>query len=172
MKTFVIGSLLFLGLTTLSFSQNGTNIKEEKLDDVVVTPLNLTYTKFVQDENTPEKARLLENQAARFDVTELEIFDNSFEAYEVIFRKNEGSIIATYDKNGKIIQSTERFENVVLPASVRNKILTEYPGWAIQKDVYLVSYFEGRESTKTFKVQIKNGSKRKNLKIDSQGNMK
>lgn len=170
MKKFVIGSLL-LGLTSLGFSQTDTNIQEEQLDDVIVTPLNLSYTKSVQDDTTPEKARLLENKAARFDITELEMFDKSFEAYEVIFRKSDGTIIATYDKSGKIIQSTERFENVVLPEKVRTSILKEYPGWQIQKDVYLVSYFAGREGKRTFKVQIQNGNKRKHLKIDHLGNM-
>lgn len=172
MKTFVIGSLLFLGLTSLGFSQDQSNIQKENLEEVVVTPLNLEYTKNVQDDNTPEKARLLENKAARFDITELDIFDKSFEAYEVMFRNTDGTIIATYDGKGKIIQSTERFDNVALPKHVVKSVLKDYPNWKIHKDSYLVSYYEGKKSKRIYKIQIRNGSQKKNLKIDSQSLMK
>jgi len=170
MKTFLIG-LIFLGFTSLGHSQvNGeTKVKEEALDVITVTRLNLSYLKKVQDENTPKRVKALENRAARYDITESPVFDRKFESYEVLFEQTKGRIVATFDQEGKIINSLERFDDVLLPPEVRNTIFKEYPGWSIHKDMYLVSYYHDKDVKKTYKVQIRKEKQKKNLKIDSQG---
>ncbi|MCO4822898.1 MAG: hypothetical protein KC469_12570 [Flavobacteriaceae bacterium] len=172
MKTLVTG-LIFLGFTSLCYSQsNGdTKVKEEALATVTVTPLNTSYLNKVQDDNTPDRVKILEDKAARYDITELSIFNGKFESYEVIFEQTESRIIATYDGDGKIINSLERFENVSLPASVRNTVYKQYPGWAIHKDVYLVSYFENKEAKRHYKIQVRKEGARKNIKLDASGGM-
>ena len=116
MKTMII-SLLCLGLTFTLNAQKKEKIKKEKtpeitLENITITPLNISYLKNVQDKNTPPLAKELENKAARYNVTEDPLFDGRFEAYEVIFHNEstenaKGKIIATYDGNGKIIKSIE-----------------------------------------------------------------
>jgi len=166
MKNYLIG-LFVLGFTSLGFSQT---TKEIVLSDIDVTPINLTYLNEVQDKNTPLRAKKLENKAARFDITELPIFNKAFEAYEVAFHQTKGKIIATYDSNGRILSSFEKFDNITLPANVRDALLTAYPGWAIHKDMYLVSYYHNKEVKKTYKVQIRKDNLRRNLKMDIEGN--
>ncbi|MBT8304804.1 MAG: DUF3450 domain-containing protein, partial [Bacteroidia bacterium] len=112
MKSLITG-LLFVGLTSLGVAQNN-GIEQVELSEVNVTPLNLTYLNTVQDTDTPEKVKELENVASRYDVTESPVFNKKFEAYEVIFKETDGKIVATYDQNGKILSSMERFSNVVL----------------------------------------------------------
>lgn len=172
MKTLVTG-LIFLGFTSLCYSQsNGEQkVKEEALATVTVTPLNTTYLSKVQDANTPDRVKNLEDKAARYDITELSIFNGKFESYEVVFEQTESRIIATYDGDGKIINSLERFENVSLPPNVRNTVYSQYPGWTIHKDVYLVSYFEDREARKHYKIQVRKDGARKNLKLDARGSL-
>ncbi|MDE1205923.1 hypothetical protein [Tenacibaculum larymnensis] len=175
MKKFVFG-LLFLGLTSLVHSQSNGIAKNIILEPVTIKPLNLSYLNEVQHKDTPELVKNLENEAARYDITEDPIFDREFEAYEVIFRtKKEGGttglITATYDSNGKIMSSIERYKNILLPKVVRTAILNKYPGWIIHKDVYLVTYRNNSKSKKVFKVQIRKDGKRKNLKLDYDGNI-
>jgi len=143
MKTVFLG-LLFLGIANLSFSQSSNEIEEVQLADVVISPLNLSYLNAVHDVNTPEVVKQLEKKVAKFDVTESPVFDKQFEAYEVIFKdasSNSGSIIATYNSEGKILKSFEKFNDVTLPPAVRKAIYKEYPGWTIHSDTYLVSYY-------------------------------
>ncbi|MBT8302876.1 MAG: nicotinate-nucleotide adenylyltransferase, partial [Bacteroidia bacterium] len=99
------------------------------------------------------------------------VFNKKFEAYEVIFKETDGKIVATYDQNGKILSSMERFSNVVLPTKVRNAIYESYPGWNLHKDTYLVSYYVDRDVKKIFKIQLRKDRERKNLKVDVDGNI-
>jgi len=168
MKTLITG-LLFVGLTSLGFSQNG--IEQVELSEVNVTPLNLSYLNKVQDSDTPERAKELENIASRYDVTESKVFNRKFEAYEVIFKETDGSIVATYDSDGKIISSLERFNDVLLPYKVRNAVFSEYPDWSLHKDSYLVSYYLDQDVKKVYKIQLRKDGKRKNLKVDVFGNI-
>ncbi|CAM1342143.1 hypothetical protein [Tenacibaculum aestuarii] len=173
MKKLVFG-LLFLGLTNLAHSQNDIQ-KNIILEPVTIKPLNLSYLKEVQREDTPEFAVNLQNEAARYDITEDPIFGKEFEAYEVIFKsKNDetsGLITATYDSKGKIMSSIERYKNILLPKTVRTAINNKYPGWVIYKDVYLVTYRDNSKSKQVFKVQIRKDGEKKNLKLDYDGNI-
>lgn len=172
MKNVLFG-LIYLGLTSLAYSQEiptSIDLKEVKLLGVTVTPLNTTYLRKVQDPDTPELVKKLENTAARFDVTEASIYDGNHEGYEVIFEQTNGRIIATYDQNGKIISSFERFKNLNLPPRVRNNIAKEYPGWIVHKDAYLVSYYVDAEHVKkVYKIQIRKENEKKNLRCTIDG---
>lgn len=169
MKTLITG-LLVIGLTSLGFSQSG-GIEQVNLSEVDITPLNLTYLNQVQDEDTPTEVKRLENKASRYDITEAPIFDKKFEAYEVIFKDSDGKIVATYDENGKILSSLERFKDVLLPEKVRNSLYKNFPGWALHTDTYLVSYYADHSVKKVYKIQLRKDGKRKNLKVDVQGNI-
>ncbi|NNC69373.1 MAG: hypothetical protein HKN90_00965 [Flavobacteriaceae bacterium] len=167
---------VIIGLLTIGFLSTGiAQTKEIQLENVTIRPLNLSYLKSVQDENTPPFVKALENKAARYDITESPVFEREFDAYEVVFDaiKKEGAdgiIMATYDQNGKILSSIERYKNVSLPKTVRDVCLKQYPDYKIHKDFYLVSYDYNDESVKKiYKVQMKNGNSKKNLKIDANG---
>ncbi|MEB8329295.1 hypothetical protein OO009_07990 [Flavobacteriaceae bacterium KMM 6897] len=172
MKNVLFG-ILYLGLTSLAYSQEiptSIDFKEVKLIGVTVTPLNTTYLRKVQDKETPEIVKKLENTAARFDVTEASIYDGNHEGYEVVFEQTNGRIIATYDKNGKIISSFEKFTDLNLPPTVRNNIAKKYPNWIVYKDAYLVSYYVNSEHVKkVYKIQIRKDNERKNLRCTVDG---
>ncbi len=170
MKKLII-CLLSLGLFSLGTAQT----KEIKLENVTIRPLNLNYLKKVQDKETPEFVKALENRAARYDITESPVFKREFDAYEVVFdaiKKDgaDGTIMATFDQNGKILSAIERYKNVSLPKSIRDVCLQEYPDYKIHKDFYLVSYdYDENSVKKIYKVQMRNGTSKKNLKIDANG---
>ncbi|MFM6994794.1 MAG: hypothetical protein ACKOWO_06755 [Sediminibacterium sp.] len=80
-------------------------------------------------------------------------------------------MLATYDKEGKILRTAERFSNVILPSSVRSAVVDAYPEWSIAKDVYLVNYHSGSNHiNKVYKEVLENGDKRKRVKTDEKGN--
>lgn len=164
-------NLIAIGLSITVFSQpNNGETKKVQLEGITVSPLNMSYLNSVQDETLPEFVKNLENKAARFNITESPVYDEDFEAFEVIFSHRNGSIIATYNGKGKIMETMEKFKNVTLPFNVRNKIYSKNPGWTIHTDAYLVNYYHDKEVEKTCMVQLRKDGKRKNLKIDMEGN--
>lgn len=169
MKNLLIG-LLVIGFTSLTFAQQN-GIASVELEEVNISPLNLSYLNKVQDATTPLKARELENVASRYDITEADIFDRQFEAYEVVFKEGTGSIIATYDQNGKILSSLERFKDVALPPLVRISAVQNFPGWTITQDNYLVSYYHDKDVSKIYKLKLRKDNKRKGVKMDIHGNI-
>jgi hypothetical protein len=164
-------NLIAICLVFVGYSQTSKDeAKEVELTGVTVSPLNMSYLNSVEEDEMPEFVKNLENKAARFNITESPIYDGNFEAYEVMFSQSNGTVLATYDQKGKILETTERFKNITLPYNVRTKIYKEHPGWVIHSDAYLVSYFHNQEVEKICKVQLRKDGKRKNLKIDMDGN--
>lgn len=178
MKKVLIG-LLFLGLTSLAYAQDkpanadkDADVEEVKLSGVTVKNMNSNYLNKVQDPTTPERVVQLENTAARYDLTTSDIYDGNHEAYEVIFEQTNGKIIATYNKDGQILTSFEKFTDLTLPAPVRNSLYKEYPGWTVHKDAYLVSYYEGTDTVKKlYRIQLRKENQKLNLKCDVDGNI-
>lgn len=166
MRTLNI-SLVAALVCGITFSQEMYRLPNTvDLKSITVRPLNLTYVHNVVDERMPEVVTRLENKAARYNITENPVYDGNFEAYEVIFSQNNGTIIATYDQNGKILQTSERFKNITLPPFIRNQIHADNPGWTIHADLYLVSYYCNKEIKKVCKVQLRKDGQKKNIKIE------
>ena len=173
MKKLIIG-LFVLGLTTLSFSQNLNNgITETELKGVVITAPNYTYLNKVFDKNTPNRVRQLELEAAKYNINDDPGYDSSFKEYEVVFRQDNNRIKAIYDKDGEIINCSEKFSNVKLPENIlSSNIFEDNNGWTLHKDTYLVSYKKGMDVKKVYKVQLRKGKQKKNFTINMEGDLK
>lgn len=182
MKNLLIG-LFVLGLTSLGSAQN------PEMDDEKVLALNMdnnaptfkknvsafstdnSYLSLVKEEATSNHVRFLEDKVSRCDVTKLSKFDGRSETFEVVFKANKGSIIATYDNKGNVLTTIERFKDVKIPVIVRNTVYQEYPGWTTHGNSYSVSYIKNEGAKKIYKIQIRKGNLKKKLKIDSEGNL-
>lgn len=171
MKNSILG-LFILGFASLSYSQSENGIREVQLANVDITPLNISYLNAVKNNNASKKIKHLEDKVARYDITESPVYEKEFDAYEVTFKgaSDKGRrITATYDSDGKILKSFEKFENIALPSTVRSTVNNKYPGWTIHSDAYIVSYHHAKEIKKVYKLKIKKDNEKKTLKIDVDG---
>jgi hypothetical protein len=158
-----LAALCLAGILFAPSAQAQSNVLE--LKGITVRPLNISYLRSVMDWRMPEVITKLENKAARYNILTSPVYDGNYDAYEVMFKQEKGTIIATYNKDGKIMQSTERFKDITLPDFIRNEIYENHPGWTIHSDAYLVSYFSGKDVKKICKVQLRKDGMRKNIKI-------
>lgn len=163
-KLFI--SLITTSLCLTGFAQTNGQRPAVELPGVTVSPMNITYLNAVMDDGMPESVTELETRAARYDITQSEVFDGKFEAYEVMFEQSDGTIMATYNREGQIIESFERFKDITLPLKVRQHIYKNNPGWTIHSDVYLVTYYHDKGVNKQAKVQLRKEGKRKNIRIN------
>lgn len=165
MRTLV--SILVFGITFLSYSQEKQDQSAVlELDDVVVS-VNASYLSEVQDENTPKVARVLQHQAASFDVSKLRKFDpRSVDSFEMMFKNGQGKLSAFYDATGKIIEAYESFTNVSLPKSIRDRISKANENWQMIGNQYNSTYSDNNYIQRTFKIKLQNGNHSKDIVIN------
>ena len=165
MKKILFGGLVLgvLGLVCAQEPEYKGQVIE--LEEIVLRAPNFEYLATVQNKHTPATVKVLERKAAFFDIEESPIYNDSFDTYEVFFSHSDGRVIATYDKDGQIVKSYEKFKDIPVPAPIRNTVQMTYPDWTINKHTYVVSYYRNESITKTYHFQIRKGREKKNLKM-------
>lgn len=139
------------------------------LSEVEVTPVNLDYRDKVIKENLPNHVAALEKKVSRFNIRESFYFDKYSKNFRVDFISKHGVISAIYDRDGKILTTDERFEEIVFPPIIQNKIDEEYPNWAIHRDSYLVSYHHEDGVKKMYRAQLRKNGRRVNVRYGPAG---
>lgn len=166
MKKLLFG-LLAMGLV---FPLQAQIIKTEKLSEVVVYATNYKYLNNIDtEEEASIPVEMLRRKVASFDVKGSEFYQDDYDTYNINFYIPEGKILAAYDKDGKIIRTVERFENINIPNTVKMAVLDRFPGWTITKDAYLVTYHDTKGVTKKYKLKLENGDKVLRVKLDADG---
>lgn len=174
MRTQLIG-LVFLGLTSLTQAQNNivTDVESKSVDlkDVIIST-NSKYMNKVYDENSSEVVKNFEQIIAGYDIKSSKLYSDEFESYSVNFKtSNSTKMNVTYDSDGNILSSREHYENILLPHTIRQSLVKEYPGWKLHSNSYKVVYHHRDDIKKTYKIQVRKDGERKNLKVNVEGNM-
>jgi len=165
MKKLFLG-LLALGLTTQLYAQV---INDGMLPEVEVRATNYKYLNSIDNSEAAVPVKLLEDMVAKFDVRSSEFYEDGNDFYRVYFYIPEGKIVAAYDRDGKILYTIEKFNNVALPDNVANSVAERFPGWTIEKDIYRVNYDADLGAEKRYKIVLKNGKKTIRVKVDEDG---
>ncbi len=168
MKKIILG-LLVIGLTSQVFSQ------VIPLPEIEITAANYKYISTIDSKDLDIDVKMLQEKIADFDLKNADFYLDEYHTYEVIYHTYEvefyipnGTILVAYDKNGEILRTIERYNDVKLPAAVKNTITTYYPEWTLKKDVYQVTYNQNI-SKKVYKVILEKEGKVLRLKIDDKG---
>jgi hypothetical protein len=171
MKKLLIG-MLFLGLTSLSYSQASAEVRKNlKLDGITLMPANLGYLSVVGAGTKSLKILNLQRAAASFDIKKSSIYNRKARYHVFNFDQKEAHIQATYDRDGRIVKSYERFNDVILEPDFRNSIYLKFPGWNIESNKYEVLYSQGKNPRKVYKLKLKKGNDTKRMKFDINGNI-
>jgi hypothetical protein len=164
MKKLLLG-LLVLGLTTQFYAQD----TGEMLPEVDVRATNYKYLNSVDNTEAAIPVQMLQKQVAQFDLKSSEFYEDDSDFYRVYFYIPEGTIVAAYDRDGDVLYTIEKFNNVSLPSEVRDAVALKFPGWEIQKDVYRVNYSEKKGAKHRYKLVLSNGVETTRVKVDENG---
>ena len=99
---------LLLCFTCFGHTQNlAYHFTEEDLQGAWASDNNYDYLDKVIDNTTPDPVMVLENEAARYDMEEI---DPRYKRVErrITFSHTRGRVIAVYDHQGKILKSYEK----------------------------------------------------------------
>jgi len=165
MKRLLV-SLFALGLVTHQYAQN---LQTEQLNEVFIVATNYKYLDNTSAEDVAAPIMELERRAAIYDVKNLDIYEDDYDYYEVSFVIPEGKILASYDRDGKILRTAEKYKQVDLPLPVIRSVVKRFPNWYITNNIYRVFYHEVDGVKKRYKLTLKNGDKRMKVKIDDTG---
>lgn len=163
MKKLLLGLFIF-GLTTQIQAQT------IELPETEIT-VNYKYLDAVDGDNMPARVKKLEKDVSDYRIANRQdLYDDEYDTYSVSFFVPEGKIVAAYDKNGKIVRTIEKYNNVRLPLEVTRVIAEKYPNWAIVEDVYLVTYHCKKDALKqVYKVKLKNNDEIIKIKTNEKG---
>ena len=172
MKKLVIG-LIFLGLASQGFSQEEEPegwFEGTLLTGVTVTPvINMEYLSAVQDGVFSPLVLKLEEEVARYDVTQSPIYNETAKIYKIVFRRPNARVLATFDNEGTLKHSFEKFKDIACPEKVRNTLYNEYSGWLMKGNTYFVYYDENGELRRVYKIELENGNDKKSIRLCPEG---
>ncbi|MFE3848991.1 hypothetical protein ACFX5D_13545 [Flavobacterium sp. LB3P45] len=151
MKTFTI-ILVFLAISTSSYSQETGKIKIEELPEVIIKRAGKDFSVYLPSSSPDEKVKAVEQKFIAYDLGK---DAEGAEEYLVIMKAKNGSLAATYDDKGKLIRVVEEFKNVRLPNQVIYSVYRTYPGWTIVNDKFLYTQEKGDVTKKQYNLKIK-----------------
>lgn len=165
MKKIIFGLFVF-GLTIQSFAQ------VIELPEVEIVATNYKYLDNVREPDAAQPVKLLQREVAVFDLKNSEYYEDEYEDYFISFYIPQGKILASYDKEGNVLRTVEKYKNIALPPAVAEAIVKNYSGWTIAENAYLVNYHDRKGVTKKeYKILLEKGSQRMRVKTDEKGNL-
>lgn len=165
MKKLII-SLFLVGFVTQQYAQN---LQTEQLNEVFIVATNYKYLDDISAEDVAIPVKELQRRAATYNVKNLDIYQDDYDYYEVSFVIPDGKILASYDKDGKILRTAEKYKKVNLPTPVLKSIAKRFPNWSITKNIYRVFYHETDGVKMKYKLTLENGDQRMKIKVDEEG---
>lgn len=159
LKFLLILVSLITGFAFRSFAQN-------VLPEVKIVASVYKYLNVAGNREMGQPVRMLEYYAASYDVKNSEFYDGNPDGYYISFSVPGGEILAVYDKEGKLLRTSEKFSNTKIPVMINDETGIQAPGWRVVKDEYRFHYNDREGAAdKTFYLLLKKGCKRLKLKF-------
>jgi hypothetical protein len=127
------------------------------------------YLREVQSPLTPKAVKEFQIMAVEYDVAQSDLFDGRDALFLVVFRTQKGSIEASYDWTGEVVETIERFRNLTLPRKVLLSGMKDHSGWRVMGTSYYVYFVKDRRKRILYTLQIADGKKRKKILLDKDG---
>lgn len=170
MKKFIIFTFM-LGFVFTTYSQDIIQLEETRLNfDPSAEVIFEDYQNGV--------VRVRENYSAQFQSDAIGFTLKNFDIHRFInesniqkgdvlvtVRSSKGYLTATYDRDGNLLATSQKFKNIALPAMVRNEVYGQYQGWTMVKNKYAASGKEDNIDKEKYIVFLENGKDREKLKI-------
>lgn len=162
----VILALFAFGIAIPSFAQVIT------LPEVEVSAKNYKYLDDVKSTSAAQPVQMLERYATTYDIRKSEYYEDDYDNYFISFFIPEGKILAAYDREGNLLRTVEKYENIALPPAVAKSVAKNYPGWKMTKNAYLVNYHNAQGvMKKEYKIVLEKGNEGMRIKTDENGNI-
>lgn len=88
-----------------------------------------------------------------------------FDEIEVRFNNSKGYLKATFDKNGNLVNTFQKFKNIALPRNIQEQLYKENMGWSMTKNKYVASGKSDLIQKEKYRIRLSNGDQKKSITI-------
>ena len=164
--------------TVVAINQNKdlkalSNLNTTNKATVKTVGVNATYLNSSVFTDNAAYVKNLQQHASKYDVKKSDVYNHSSSSstYNVDFSTKKGDMTVTYDSDGQISSSQERYKNVALPRPVIVSIMKTYPSWRLDSNICNINYKHNKGVLTSYKVKISKGNQTKTVKSDDKGNI-
>lgn len=126
----------------------------------MITAVNYKCLNATVSKEVAIPVRILESKAASYNIQDKDCYaEDEYQFCTIFFNIPDGTIVAAYNPEGRIIKTFEKFKNTSLPNAVSVVVYERFPNWTVLSDVYRVTYNERKGVNKAYKLKLKNGRK-------------
>ena len=160
----LLSAVCALSLLSASYAQT------VELPETVIS-VNSEYMNSLNYHDSCSYVKKLEQALLDYKPSDLkDLYDSKNDIYNVTFKIPEGQIVASFNKEGKIIETFEKYNNIRLPQNILQAIANKYPNSSIIEDVYVVKFHcDENDLEQVYKIKIKNKDSIITLKTNKQG---
>ena len=88
-----------------------------------------------------------------------------YDSFLVEFRNRKGYLEASFDGEGNLLRTSQKFKNIALPIAIARELVTKHNGWTMKKNLYLASGKGDALDNELYRITMKNGKRTQNVKI-------
>lgn len=169
MKTMII--LLMLFLFGNAHAQKVTQLGEVRI-------INSPEMKFSSNLDKLE-VKIKENYAGQFSQDPIKFLKENFkiedligslepgtyDQYDVTFKSRKGYLLASFDKNGELVRTYQKFKNIALPNELSKELYQNYKGYSITKNKYIASGMGYTINRHHYILTMQNGNDKQKVKL-------
>ncbi|MFV8226562.1 hypothetical protein [Christiangramia aquimixticola] len=171
MKTLFF-SLLLIAVTAIGHTQE-IELEEAKVGftpmEAKITRDGDNFTFNIKESYTGEFEKdALGFMQANFDILGFiqETQNEDYDSYLVTFRSGKGYLTADFDKEGNLVKTSQKFENIILPLDVRREVYQANQGWTMTANKYAASGRANLLEKEVYKIKLVNNNQKRTVKLD------
>lgn len=171
MKKFITFMLVAVGFVFVSYSQV-IQLEKVELSDFEPT------AQIVFEDYANGIIKVKESYAEQFQSNAINFLVENFDIYRfmreagedteqvnVTVKSSNGLLLASYDKNGELVKTYQKFKDIPLPPAIRNQVFAEYEGWTMTSNKYVASSMAEKIDKEKYLVHLQRGKDKEKLKI-------
>lgn len=168
MKKIILG-LCLIGFAMQSHGQDilfQAKIKKEKVPTVIIEAVDYEFGDF----------EIIEFYAIPIEFIEEDVYinrniesDEDYDTYQVTLKGKNSKMVATYNKEGKLLSTVEHLKNVAPNIEVKKAVLRDFSGWTITKDHYKMTHFGDKKKKERYKLNLEKGNAKMVVFMDGKG---
>ncbi|GAA4325640.1 hypothetical protein GCM10023115_40170 [Pontixanthobacter gangjinensis] len=172
MKTLIF-SLLLIAVTSFGHAQEVTQLEEAKVGfgslDSKITRDGDSFSYDVEEAYAGEFSKdAIAFMQANFDIQDFinATAGEGYTSYIVTFKSGDGFLSADFDKEGNLVKTYQKFQDIALPLDVRREVYMANKGWTMTSNKYIASGKGDILDKEVYKIKLENGNQKRTMKLD------